>query len=87
MTTWTLRDGNPLEVGTVEGSYSDPRGWWVKPVAGDTVRVRYKVAENADWETHGSYTSFYSDHIIAPVWQLEFQRTAGSGTTSTAGVA
>lgn len=84
-TTFTLTDGEPV-VQQV-GNQNQMHAWWVKPAAGDTVRVRFKVAEGADWETYGSYTAFYSDHVVAPVWQLEFQRTSGSGTTSTCGVA
>ena len=60
--------------------------WW-NPVSGDTVQVRYKVSVDGPWVTLGSYTTYGHDAFIAPVYIVEFQRTAGSGTTSTCGVA
>lgn len=78
-----LTDGNPVEV-ELKGEWLDRTVWWA-PVSGDTIQVRYKVAEDAPWITKGSYTDHGYDGLLLPIYKLEFQRTAGSGTTSVCG--
>lgn len=79
-TKYTLADSNPIEIPI--GNNNQMLAWCVNPESGDTVRVRYKTTGSADWETYGSYTSFHSDHVVAPIYAMEVQRTAGTGTTS-----
>jgi hypothetical protein len=62
---------------------------WVDPASGDTVRVRYRLDPNASWQVwpNGSVTAYSEMLLASDVCDLEFQRTAGSGTTSKYGVA
>lgn len=65
-----------------------PMTVWVDPVAGDTVRVRYSTDGGTTWRDSSiSGATAYQETVFdSPVTDLEFQRTAGSGTTSKYGV-
>jgi hypothetical protein len=79
--TVTLNDGNPKVVIT-EG-LEFPRAVTLTVVTGDTVQVRYRILETDAWTTLGSYTTSTADVIDLGTQAVEFQRTAGTGTTST----
>lgn len=85
-----LVDGNAIRVG-IDQDKPATVVWW-DPAAGDTIRIRYKVDEDSPWFVKGTYTQEGADQLVssaisgASVWALEFQRTAGSGTTSAFGV-
>lgn len=83
--TGTLANGTAVEV--VLQGLPVPRSWFVNPLAGDTVTVSHKVSASAPSITDGAYTAAYDDVIVEPVYSITFQRTAGTGTTSTYGVA
>ena len=77
----TLTSGTAVEV-ILEG-LAFPRQVTLDVTSGDTVRIRYKLTSGGSWVTLGSYTSDFVDVLDLNVYSLEFQRTAGSGTTST----
>jgi len=89
----TLADGTAVEHSTK--SYPIPCTVWVKPVAGDTVNVWFsRGLDNEDdyypWP-NGEVTSVSADDakyqvLNSGITHIKFQRTAGSGTTSTYGV-
>lgn len=65
-----------------------PATVWVNPANGDTVTVSYSLDNGVtytEWE-QGAATSLTADVLVGGVTNLKFQRTAGSGTTSTFGV-
>jgi hypothetical protein len=65
-----------------------PATVWARPVAGDTVTVSYSTDNQANWITwpNGAVTAYSQDVLLSGITHLRFQRTAGSGTTSTCGV-
>lgn len=81
-----------LESGTAEivNMYAKPlpATIWTLPVAGDTVTVSYSVDNGVSYNTwpNGAVTAFSKDMLVSGITHLKFQRTAGSGTTSTYGV-
>ena len=63
---------------------------WAEAVTGDTVTITYSVDGGANYRAlvPANVTSGYQEWRIGTnVTHLKFQRTAGSGTTSTYGVA
>lgn len=65
-----------------------PATVWTLPVAGDTVTVSYSVDNGTSYVVwpNGAVTAFSKDVLLSGITHLKFQRTAGSGTTSTYGV-
>lgn len=61
---------------------------FANPVSGDTVTVSYSCDGGNTYTawSAGSVTVYTESVFDAPVTHLKFQRTAGSGTTSTYGV-
>ena len=59
---------------------------WTVPAAGDTVTVSYSVDNETTYETIVTTTVAWEDVIETGITHLKFQRTAGTGTTSTYGV-
>lgn len=64
-----------------------PATVWVIPASGDTVAVSvsFDGVNFSEWEL-GAVTKATADSLISGVHSIRFQRTAGSGTTSTCGV-
>lgn len=54
--------------------------------AGDTIRVRYRVDPDANWVTLVEDAADWSDTLLGPISDYEFQRTAGTASTSKVGV-
>jgi len=65
-----------------------PATVWVNPRAGDTVSVSVRYESGGDLEawTPGAVTVVTSYLLDASAFEIVFQRTAGTGTTSTYGV-
>lgn len=65
-----------------------PATVWARPGAGDTVTVSYSTDNQANWNTWpaGAVTAYTEDALLSGITHVRFQRTAGTGTTSTAGV-
>lgn len=82
----TLADGNAAYISMLEAPL--PATVWTTPVAGDTVSVWYSVDNGVTYNAwpNGAVTAFAKDTLLSGVTSLKFQRTAGSGTTSTYGV-
>lgn len=64
---------------------------WVRPFAGDTVTVSYSTDDGANYQvwpngTAGAVTAYSEDALISGATYIKFQRTAGSGTTSSWGL-
>ena len=68
-----------------------PLSVWVNPVAGDTITVSYSLDNGATYTAWslGAITSASTDKSLvfySGITHLRFQRTAGTGVTSTYGV-
>lgn len=65
-----------------------PATVWARPGAGDTVTVSYSTDNGANYNTWpgGAVTVYTEDALNSGITHIRFQRTAGSGATSTAGV-
>jgi len=65
-----------------------PATIWTRPAVGDTVTVSYSTDNQVNWNTWpaGAVTVYTEDSLLSGVTHVRFQRTAGSGTTSTCGV-
>lgn len=61
---------------------------WVQPTVGDTVTVSYSLDNGTTYTTwpNGPVTAASSDVLTSGITHLKFQRTAGTGVTSTCGV-
>jgi hypothetical protein len=81
----TLVDGNAQTFSMVNAPL--PATVWVQPVEGDTVAVTvsFDGVNFVAWD-QGEVTSATADSLTSGVSLIRFQRTAGSGTTSTCGV-
>ena len=82
----TLADGNAVT--EVMMGAPIPCTVWTRPASGDTVTVSYSVDGGQNYETwsNGAVTAYSDDVLLGPITHVKFQRTAGSGTTSTYGV-
>jgi len=81
-----LLDGNAVVISMTNAPI--PATIWAKPASGDTVAVSYSVDGGVSyiaWD-NGDVTAFASDVLSSGVTHMKFQRTAGSGVTSTVGV-
>lgn len=60
----------------------------VNPAAGDTIAVSYSIDAGRTYNAwpNGPVTAYSSDILTSGVTHIKFQRTVGSGTTSTYGV-
>ena len=78
----TLTSGSAVTVTTSRVKL--PATVAVYPVAGDTVTVEYSM-NGSTWTawSFGGVTAAQMDVLDAPVAQMRFTRSAGSGTTST----
>lgn len=65
-----------------------PATVWVNPAAGDTVTVTYSCDGGTTYTAWaaGSVTAYTETVFDSGITHLKFQRTAGTGTTSTYGV-
>jgi len=65
-----------------------PSTIWTVPVSGDTVAVSVSFDSGTTFEawSKGAVTARASDVLNSGITHVKFQRTAGSGTTSTCGV-
>ena len=65
-----------------------PATVWARPAAGDTVAVTYSTDNGVNWQAWpiGPVTAYAPDVLLSGVTHVRFQRTAGTGTTSTCGV-
>jgi hypothetical protein len=65
-----------------------PATVWARPAAGDTVAVTYSTDNGVNWQAWpiGPVTAYAQDVLLSGVTHVRFQRTAGTGTTSTCGV-
>lgn len=65
-----------------------PATIWARPGAGDTVTVSYSTDNQQNWNTWpaGAVTTYTEDILNSGITHIRFQRTAGTGSTSTAGV-
>lgn len=64
-----------------------PATVWTRPASGDTVAVTVSFdGTNFEAWSKGNVTAAASDILNSGVVAIRFQRTAGSGTTSTCGV-
>lgn len=65
-----------------------PATVWARPAAGDTVAVTYSTDNGVNWQAWptGPVTADAQDVLLSGVTHVRFQRTAGTGTTSTCGV-
>jgi len=89
--TGVLADGTAVAHDTK--NYPIPCTVWVEPVAGDTVNVWFSRDGGVtyyEWP-NGAVTSASAEEekylvLNSGITNLKFQRTAGSGTTSTYGV-
>lgn len=65
-----------------------PATVWVRPAAGDTVTVSYSTDNGVNYTVWpaGAVTAYAEDILDSGITHLRFQRTAGSGVTSTCGV-
>ena len=84
-----LVDGVAVVV-SMQGA-SLPSTVWANPVAGDTITVSYSLDDGATYTAWslGAITSASATKQLAffsGVTHIKFQRTAGTGTTSTCGV-
>lgn len=59
---------------------------WVRPAAGDTVAMTYSTDGGVNYNAGISATAYTEDKFVAGVTHVKFQRTAGTGTTSTVGI-
>lgn len=79
-----LADGTAVVVSMAMAAL--PSSVWVRPAAGDTVVMSYSLDGGVNFTTGITATAYAEDKFIAGVTHVRFQRTAGAGTTSTAGV-
>ena len=65
-----------------------PATIWARPAVGDTVTVSYSTDNGINYNTWpgGAVTAYTEDALLSGITHVRFQRTAGSGTTSAAGV-
>jgi len=66
-----------------------PATVWVEPVAGDTVTISFSLNGGLTYNTcipNVVTTVPYYNSLVTGITNIKFQRTAGSGTTSTFGV-
>ena len=65
-----------------------PATVWARPAAGDSITVWYSTDNGANYNVWaaGVITVYAEDVLDSGVTNIRFQRTAGSGTTSTCGV-
>lgn len=82
----TLTDGNAVIYQMANISFGATV--WTTPAAGDTITISYSVDNGTTFTTWpaGAVTSTTSDTLVGAITHIKFQRTAGSGTTSTYGV-
>ncbi len=81
---WTLVDGNAIEKQMTGAPL--PATVWVKPAAGDTVTVSYSPDNGTKYTVLAVITADWEDRFESGVTHIKFQRTAGTGVTSTCGV-
>lgn len=84
--TGTLTDGNAQTVSLRGMPF--PLTVWVQPTNGDTITVSYSRDNGASYTTWpaGAVTANSDDALDSGYTHLKFQRTAGSGATSTWGL-
>jgi len=84
--TGTLTNGT-AQIKNIKG-IPFPATVWVQPAAGDTVTVSYSRDDGASFTTwpNGAVTAASEDILDSGYTHLQFQRTAGAGTTSTWGI-
>lgn len=65
-----------------------PMTVWTVPVTGDTVTISYSFDDGVTYTTwpNGAVTTASSDVLLSGVTRLKFQRTIGTGITSTYGI-
>jgi len=82
----TLIDGVPIIIPMI--NFVFPATVWVAPAVNDSVTVSYSVDNGNTYKIwpNGVATEFSNDTLISGVTHLKFQRTAGSGITSTYGI-
>ena len=86
VTSGTLVDGTAVILSMAR---SRPNATvWTVPVAGDTVTVSYSVDGGTTYTTwpKGAVTTASNDTLLGAITHIKFQRTGGSGITSTYGV-
>jgi hypothetical protein len=82
----TLVDGTAVSVEMRNSPL--PSTVWVKPVAGDTVAVKYSVDGGVTYSAWppGAVTVATDYALYSSVTHLQFQRTVGTGITSVCGI-
>ena len=84
ITPTTLTDGTVVEVPMVGAPL--PATVWANPAAGDTVTVSYSLDNGTTYTVIVATTVAWEVRFESGITHLKFQRTAGTGTTSTCGV-
>ena len=79
-----LVDGNAIVVPMARAPL--PALVWVRPAAGDTVAMTYSTDGGVNYSAGLTATVYAEDKFLAGVTHVKFQRTAGTGTTSEAGI-
>lgn len=59
---------------------------WISPTSGDTITYSHSCDGGNTYTVRGSVDVYSEDRLVSGVTHLKFQRTAGSGTTSSVGV-
>ena len=80
----TLADGTAVTISLSECTV--PFTVFAEPKSGDTVTITYSNDGGTNYHALAAVTTFYSNTVLSGLTHLKFQRTAGTGTTSTCGV-
>lgn len=59
---------------------------YINPAVGDTVSYWYSLDGGVSYILQGTASAYTEEKLVGSVTHLKFQRTAGSGTTSSYGV-